>query len=284
MDESTITSGDNSELDANTNSTTDNLETQSTETDTQTADSNSDNLDPSKSADTSADGDKSTEDDSKSKNDTSNGASDDDTSASSNFDKDLDSWAERTGRPAPANDNERALLQEIRDKQREFSKAQTAKDANNDIKEVIDKNKPDSGDDEDDSGDPLENDVKDIKGQLAEERALRLRNEFLFENSVTTDQVKVMGDILKEKVDKGGKTAFDYWTHPDQLQDWLDLADAKLSKTSDDTELIDEAARKERERIAKEQQANSPGRNAKPPVTSDDSPEKQRLKTFSNWD
>ncbi len=282
MDESTTTAGADSQV-ADTSattdtSTTDTQETQ-TATDSQTAtDTSSDNLDTSKSTDDQADdGDKSTDE-----GDGKGTEGADDASASPKFDKDIDSWAEKTGRPVPTNDTERALLQEIRDDQRKYSRAQQAKDVNKDIDAAIDDVKPDVDVDED--GDPLENDVKSMKQQLAEEKSTRLRSEFMYEHNVTVDQAKVMGEILKEKVEKGGANAHAYWTHPDQLQDWLDLANARLSKSTDDTQLRDEVARKERERIAKEQQATSPGRGAKATVTTDNTPEAQRLKTFSNWD
>lgn len=76
-----------------------------------------------------------------------------------------------------------------------------------------------------------------------------------------------MGEILQEKVDKAQtpeqkKAAFDYWTNPDNLEDWHALAKARLVSTTDTTVIEQEAARKERERIAKESQANGGGRAA----------------------
>ena len=275
MDENSTTATDNSEqIDATASGATD-TESQATET-TQTAD-NSDNLDSSKSTESSADGDKSTEGE--------EGANDSTTTSDKQFDSDLDEWAEKTGRPKPESDRERELYQEIRDGQREFSREKAAKAATKDVNDAIDSNKPESNkEEEDESDDPLEKRQNEIESQLQEERNLRLRSEFMHDKSVTGEEAKVMGDILKEKVEKGGKAAFDYWTNPDNLQDWLDLAKAKIGANADNSELEAEVTRRERERIAREQQATSPGRGAKQTTSADNTPEGKRLETFSNWD
>jgi len=223
-------------------------------TDQQTdANNGTDNLDSSKSTDSSADDDK------------SKTGEEEDNSSASKFDDDLDEWAEKTGRAVPTTDSERKLLQEIRDGQREFSRTQEAKKAAAAVQDAMKDSKPtdnkqdDEGDDDDD---PLAKEVAELKRSNREERTARLQSEYFSTHPVTPEESKVMGEILKEKVDKGGKTAYDYWTNPDNLEDWHALAKARISATTDTTAIEQEAARKERERIAKEQQANGPSRNA----------------------
>lgn len=281
MEDDSTTAGATSENDATANSTTDNTETQSTATETTQTAGDSDNLDSSKSTDTSADGDKSTDGEGKA---TDGGETDSTATAAKQFDSDLDEWATKTGRAKPETDRERELYQEIRDGQREYSRSKDAKAATKDVNDAIDSNKPDKGTDDDETDDPLEKRQNEIESQLQEERHLRLRSEFMHDKGVTADQAKVMGEILKEKVDKGGKAAFDYWTDPNNLDDWLDLAKAKIGANADNSELEAEVTRRERERIAREQAANSPGRGAKQTTSADNTPEAKRLETFSNWD
>ena len=210
-----------------------------------------DNLDDTSKSDTPTDDDKSKE-----------GGED---TPAPKFDSDLDEWAEKTGRAKPESDRERELYQEIRDGQREFSRSKQAKDVEKDVNKAIQDakptdNKPDE--DDDDGRDPLEKRQDTIEQQLAEERALRARSEYMIDKSVTEEESKVMGEILKEKVAKGGKQAFDYWTDPANLEDWHTLAKAKLAVNQDTSVIEEEAARKERARIAKEHQAGGPSRNA----------------------
>lgn len=213
-----------------------------------------DNLDSSKSTDSSADD-----------GNTDSNDGDEDTSAPK-FDTDLDEWAEKTGRATPTTDRERELYQEIRDGQREFSRTKQAKDATSEVDKALTDLKP--VDNKTDDDDEEELDSGDIaQRMIAEERGLRLRGEYFVEKSVTTDEAKTMGEILKEKVERAKspearKQAYDYWTHPDQLADWHDLAKARISVNTDTSVIEEEAARKERARIAKESQANGPSRNA----------------------
>lgn len=222
-------------------------------TDQQT-DDQVDNLDDtSKSTDDSAD------DDTK-----SNDADDaEDDSASSKFDNDLDEWAEKTGRPVPTTDRERELYQEIRNGQRDYSRSKQ-KETQDDLDKAIKDAKPDANkqDEDDDERDPVERRQDALEARLAESEARNSRTEYFSEFNVTEQESKVMGEILKEKTDKGGKAAFDYWTHPDQLADWHALAKARLADTQDTSVIAEEAARKERARIAKESQANGASRSA----------------------
>jgi len=250
--QSTTDAADNQDADA-TASTGANQSTDQNDatTENQNAD-NGDNLDTSKSTENSDD------DDSKSttenKEDTSN----------PKFDDDLDEWATKTKRKAPETDSERALLQEIRDGQRDYSRSKQAKDVEKDVNKAIQDAKPaDNKEDGDDDEDPLAKEVADLKASNAEEKSLRLRSEYFTDNSVTDAEATAMGEILKEKSDKGGKTAYDYWTSPEQLQDWHQLAKARLVQTTDTTVIEQRAAQQERERIAKEHQAGGSSRSAK---------------------
>jgi hypothetical protein len=143
--------------------------------------------------------------------------------------QDLDEWAEKTGRAKPESDRERELYQEIRDSQREFTRSKQAKDSQKEIDKAIQDAKPTDDkpdDDEDDDRDPVEKRQDAIEQQLAEERALRARSEYFTEKSVTEEESKVMGEILKEKVAKGGQKAFEYWTDPANLEDWHTLGES----------------------------------------------------------
>jgi hypothetical protein len=240
-------------------------------TEQQTADTG-DNLDTSKSTDDSAGGDKSTDDSG-------------DDKAPTTFDTDLDDWAEKRNGAKPTTDVERQALQELRDKQREYTRNQQSKDANKEIsKSIKDVKLPDGADQDDDTfEDPVTKRQDAIEAQLAEERNLRVRSEYFTDKGVTMEESKVMGEILKEKVAKGGKSALDYWTNPDNLEDWHSLAQARLMKSTDNSAVADAAAQKERERIAKESKANGPSRNASTTSTSDKSEEAKRLERFTNW-
>lgn len=258
MDEDSTTAAAANQDDATTSTT---ATDQTATTDSRTADdkTGSDNSDTSKSTDASGDDDKSTTTDKK-----------DDTSSAPKFDTDLDEWAEKTGRPKPTTDRERELYQEIRDSRREFSRSKQAKDATTVADKAIADAKPaDTKTDDDDDRDPVEIRQDNIEAQLRDERHMRLRGEYFVEKSVTPEESKVMGDILKEKVERAKtpeakKQAYDYWTHPDQLEDWHMLAKARLgaSSATDTTVVEEEAARKERARIAKESQAAGGNRNA----------------------
>ena len=127
------------------------------------------------------------------------------------------------------------------------------------------------------------------RSDLHTERTTRLQSEFYSANNVTEEQAKAILDIYKQKVSlpstpEGKQRAFDIWSDPSALTDLLDLADARLSKGSDTSTVANEAARKEREKIARESQANSPGRGAKSTISGTKTPEQQRLERFSNWD
>lgn len=208
------------------------------------------------------------------------------------FDTDLDQWAEKTGRPVPTNDSERALLQEVRDGQREFTRQQQAKEAAKGINDAANETKPQVQDE--DYADPLEKKQADLESRLNASETLRLRSEYVSEKGVTLEESNAMGAILKEKVEKAaaispekGKAAFDFWTDPANLEDWHTLAKAKLAAAggSSDTSAIEQAAaQKERERIARESKANGPARNASTASTGAKTEDQKRLERFSNWD
>lgn len=218
----------------------------------------SDNLDTSKTTDTTSTGDDKT---------TTTTEGDAGTPAKK-FDTDLDEWAGKTNRAVPSTDRERELYQEIRDSQRDFSRSRQAKDSTAAVQTAVDSAKPDNKvDPENDERDPLEVRQDAMEAQFREERTLRHRSEYFTEKSVTADEGKTMGEILKEKVDRAAtpaakQAAYDYWTDPNNLEDWHDLAKARLAVSPDISVVEQEAARKERERIAKESQAAGGNRNA----------------------
>jgi hypothetical protein len=256
MEDETTTAASATTTDGDKTATTSTDQT-TTATGSQTATdtTGSDNLDTSKTTDTtSAGGDKSTDEGDKG-------------SPAPKFDTDLDEWAEKTKRPVPTTDRERELYQEIRNSQRDFSRSKQAKDATQSVDKAITAIKPADNKGEDDERDPVEIRQDALEETLAEERSLRVRSEYFSEKSVDQKTADVMGEILKEKVDRAAtpeakQQAFKYWTHPDQLEDWHALANARLATVKDTTVIEQEAARKERERIAKESQANGGTRSA----------------------
>lgn len=213
--------------------------------------------------------------------DTSTNEGKDDTSASK-LDTDLDDWAVKAGHDAPENDRERALLQKLRNGSREFTREQQAKKAQATFDKATTDAKPDGEEDEYD--DPLEKEINGVKAELRNEKAMRIRSEYFNSNGVTMEETVVMGEILKEKAERGGKTAFDYWANPDNLQDLHDLAKMRMQTKTDTSTIEAEAARKERDRIAKESKANGSTRNATSTSTGTKTEEEARLERFSNWD
>ena len=277
----TSTTDENDQSGDSAASTTTADTTDSTSTDTQTA--ASDNLDEntSKSTDSSDDGDKSTEEDKS-----------EEAPASPKLDADLDDWIGTKGFPKPETDVQRAAYQAQRDEQREFTRTRQADKSAKDAKELGDevhKTQSDIKVDDDDDLDPLEKRVKANEDAFQQERTTRLQSEFYSSNSVTPEQHKVILEVYKEKVstpasDEGKQRAFEIWSDPNALTDLLDLANARIAKGSDTGAVADEAARKEREKIARESQANSPGRGAKSTTSGTKTEDQERLERFSNWD
>ena len=210
----------------------------------------------------------------------------------SKFDDDLDQWIEKRGTPKPTTDEERQALQDIRNEQREFTRAQQAKKEADNLKDVIDDAKPKIDQDEDEEEDPLEKKVRLLEEQNQLQETTRLQSEFLTTGNdgkpVTEEQFKVIQDIMKEKfarptTEAGKLTAFYQWSSPDALPDLLELAKARIGSTVD-TEAEKEAARQEeRDEIARASQANSASRASKSTVTTDESEDDARLKRFSDW-
>lgn len=246
--------------------------------------------------DTSADGDKTSTGDKSDEGKTS----DDDTSnaddaPASKLDDDLDDWAAKRNMPPATTDEQKQAYQDLRNSQREYSRAKAAeKEAANpeelakaakDIKSEI---TDDTDDDDDDDSDPLEARVKELEAERNEERTTRLQSEFYQTNKVSDVEHKAILEIIKEKVarpaTKEGKfQAFALWTNPNALPDLLELAKARVANSTSTDTLTEAARQEERERIAKESQANSTGRGAKTVSTGDKSPEQARLERFSNW-
>lgn len=228
------------------------------------------NLDPSKSDDTTVtDGDKTPAADSNK----------DDTPASPlKLDDDLDDWAEKRKMPKADTDEQKQAYQELRNSQRDFTREQQAKKEAADAKALGDELtgiKPDDPTVDDDDLDPLEKRQNDLEAKYEAERNTRLQSEFYSDNNVTTEEHKAILDLIKEKVNRpatpeGKKSAFDYWASPDALPDLLDLAKAKILKAVDPSVAAEEAAQKEREKIARESEAKSPGRSATTPTKIED--------------
>lgn len=257
---------------------------------TNAADKQVDNNQPSTSTDKSGEGEGTNTDDKPAEGDKSKEGSDDKDAPASKFDTDLDEWAESRGYEKPRDDKDRRLLQDIRNGQRDFSRDQQAKKTASKLEQSIQGAKPDDaknkqGSDEDDEDiDPLEKRTDSLESELKEERNVRLRSEYVSANGVTDEEVDVMGEILKEEADLNGLEAFEFWSSPGQLPKLHTLAKAKLTESQDPSEIEREAARKERERIAKEHQANGSARNASNVTSTDKTAEEKRLERFSNWD
>lgn len=267
--DSDITAGDTTAADSKTG------------TDNQPGD-NANNLDDSsKSTDNSA-----ADDDKKSTTDTSDKK--DDTPASQ-FDEDLGDWITKRGLPEPTDDAQKQKYQDLRNEQREFTRSQQEKRAADDAKElgkaVNDAKADQDSDDDDDEGlDPLEKRVKQNEDALAEERVTRQQSEFYRSNSVTPEQHKEILSVMKEKfaaptTPEGKKRAVELWSSPEALPDLLDLAKARLGSAEKAT-IADEAAQQEREKIARESQAKSPGRSASQHTSSDKTEDEARLERF----
>ena len=180
------------------------------------------------------------------------------------FDADLDDWAEKTGRGVPETDRERKLMQDIRNGQRDFSKSRTPKKNATELNKAIDKAKPDSKDDGD-GLDPLEAKYDKLERDFQVERTTRLQSEYFSENKVTDEEVTVMGEILKEKADRGDMKAFEYLSDARSLDDLHDLVKIRMSKgDSVDTDgVVAKAREEERQRLAKASKSGGPSRSAK---------------------
>lgn len=247
-----------------------------TGTDQQT-DTTVDNLDTSTSTDTD------TPDDS--------AATDVDTPATK-LDDDLDDWIAKRGLKAET-DEEKQSLQELRNSQREFTREQQAKKEAQASKELQDSLQaerdaltPDEDDDDDDEYDKR---LKAVEARAEAEKLTRLQSEFYTTNKVSDAEHTAILDLIKEKVARHSTPeaklqALDYWGSPDALPDLLDLAKARLFKSTDTSAAEQAAAKAERERIAKESNANPSTRSAKTVVQSGKTPEQERFDRFSKWD
>lgn len=199
------------------------------------------------------------------------------------LDADLDEWIEKRGLTKPVDDEQRQKYQAFRNEQREFTRAQQAKDdsekLNDSVKAAKDGLKPAADDDDDTSETKKRLDA--LEADRTAERELRLKSEFYTSEKVTTDEHKAIMEIFKEKVDKQPNDsaklkAVDLWGSPEALPDLLDLARARILKGTDTSAVEDKAAQEERVRIAKESNAHSPSGNAKNHNPSDKTPEQER--------
>lgn len=201
------------------------------------------------------------------------------------FDSDLDEWAAKTGRSAPTTDRERELYQEIRDSQREFTRTRQSETARHDVEKTLREVEPEPYDKQGDGEyDPYQEQQNRLERMLYEERANRLRGEFFQEHNVTSEQADMMGQILKEKIDKGGRAAYEFWTDPTNLDDWYMLAKARLATDPDLSSVEAQAARAERERIAKESQAAAASPRSASITQTDSKPTYDRAAYFASDD
>lgn len=205
-------------------------------------------------------------------NDDDNSASnDDDADPNADSDKtpvldpDLDDWAEKTGRGKPETDRERKLMQDIRNGQRDFSKSRTPKKNAAELNKVIVEATPASKDKSDDGSDPLEAKYDKLERDLNTERTTRLQSEYFSENKVTDEEVTVMGEILKEKADRGDMKAFEYLSDARNLDDLHDLVKIRMSKDApaDGTDVVAKAKEEERQRLAKITKSGGPSKSAR---------------------
>lgn len=220
--------------------------------------------------------------DSSASSDTSSDSTSQQVDTPAKFDSDLDEWIGKRGLSAPADDTQKQALQDLRNEQREFTRTQQAKKDVDVLKDGIESVKPPVATNTDeDFVDPLERRMNELDSRYNEERATRLRSEYYTSNNVTPEESQSILDIFKEKMerptsDAGKREAFAYWSKPEALSELHELAKARIIVAAGTTGVAEKAAREERERIAKESQANSPGRNAKNTTTSDKTPEQER--------
>lgn len=181
------------------------------------------------------------------------------------FDPDLDDWAEKSGHEKPENDRERKLLQNLRNSSRDFTRDRQAKKTAADLQKTI-KDAQKSAENDDDTVDPLEKEVKALRNDLSLERTARLQSEYFSTNGVTDEEVTTMGEILKEKADRGDMKAFEFLSDARNLGDLHDLAKIRMSK-SVDSEVVEKAKLEERERLAKLSKSGSPSSTARGTTT-----------------
>lgn len=208
------------------------------------------------------------------------------TPAPDKFDEDLDDWAEKRNGTVPETDNERKALQELRNSQREFTKTHEANVNSKKLKDSVSKSKPEESDDE--FEDVTDKRIRQIEEKYEGEVTNRLQSEFYTANNVSNEEGDLMAAIFQEKFDKATtpqarKQVFDFWSNPEQLDDLYTLAKARLGKGTP-SDIVDEAKRAEREKIANEQKASGPNRNASKATVTDKSVAAARLEKFSHWD
>lgn len=272
MPEPSTTPGNNPD-DTAAGSTTEQASTQ-TGTDNQPG-GDANNLDASKSTDDKpADDDKSTD------------VTKSDDAPANQFDDDLDDWIEKRGLPKPADEAQKQKFQDLRNEQREFTRSQQEKKNSDELAQAVKEAKPEKSDtDDDDDLDENEKRLKALEEDRDAERTTRLQSEFYTSNKVSPTEHKAILEIFKEKVARPSTTegklaAVKLWGSPEALPDLLDIARARIAKSTDNSVVADEAARKERERIARESEAKSPGRNASAVTTSDKSDDDARYERF----
>lgn len=214
---------------------------------------------------------------------------DKETETPATLDADLDDWIKSRKAPAPQNDEERQAYQSLRNEQREFTKQRQADSDSKELAKSLEdkRGELDTGN-EDEDEDPLEARLKAVEADRDRERTIRIQSEFYTDNKVSDAEHKAILEVINEKVTRASSNeaklrALDTWGSTDALPDLLDLAKARLAKSTDTSFAEEAAVKAERDRIARESNANSTNRGAKTVTTGDKTPEQERLDRFSTW-
>jgi hypothetical protein len=210
--------------------------------------------------------------------------------APAKYDDDLDDWAEKRGYGKPETERERRLAQDARNNQRDYHKATDARKSADALSQTIANADPTKGTqgEPDPDDDPLEREIAGIKGDLLIERQNNQRLSFIQKNNVTPDEEAAMSAFLAEKVDKAPQAkkeqVFRYWSDPDNMDELRAIAKSRISSTTDSGEIVDQAKREERERLAKITASNGPDRSASATQTSSKTEDEARIERFkSGW-
>lgn len=198
------------------------------------------------------------------------------------YDKDLDSWAEKRGLPKLTTDLERKLAQDSRNQQREFASNRDAEKRAQEIAKAIEESAaemdtpdPSVDPEEYDDEDPVMKRLNQLEAERAAEKQEAQRNNFLMGADASDAEVKEMGEMLKEFASVKDKASHDYFTK--NTDKWLALAKARLASQIDSSDIQAEAAQKERERLANIQKAQGPSMSATSTVTASNENENEDL-------
>jgi hypothetical protein len=163
---------------------------------------------------------------------TSSTTSDDGTA--SQFDDDLDKWAEKRGYGKLETEKERRIAQDARNNQRDFHKGRGGDELNTQVEDVIS-----NGNDD------------DIRQEIAILKARDMTRDYFDRNPNAKEYESTMAELVKDEAEKRGDEAA-YWLAQD-LDRLYTLAKSKgATATAED---IEKARREERESLAQKQAA-----------------------------